>query len=409
MTSFILPILRSVLLRTGIVFRRDGLPMRLGLAVVIATGTATLWGGLDGGRLTRLSSPSMAHIEQELVDTMDRESSLSLIAAAHAAPEPVLSGPIGSLLGARQWLNTPPLQPEALRGKVVLVNFWTYSCINCLRVLPHVRAWAEKYKDRGLVVVGVHTPEFAFEKDAANVRKAVTALGVGYPVAIDSDFAIWRAFHNQAWPALYFVGADGRIGHQVLGEGKYEQSEQLIQQLLSEASSAPVARAIVPIVGEGPQAAADEAEQRSGETYVGYAESTNFASPGGVKKDVPTPYRAASTLSLNLWSLAGVWTVGGEFATLNVPSGGIAYRFHARDLHLVMGPSAPDHPVRFRITIDGAEPGADHGTDVDAEGWGIVRDGRLYQLVRQTGAIKDRTFEIEFLDAGVRAYAFTFG
>jgi thiol-disulfide isomerase/thioredoxin len=329
--------------------------------------------------------------------------------AAYAAPDPALSGPLRSLLGAQQWLNTQLLRPEDIRGKVVLVNFWTYSCINCLRALPHVRAWAEKYKDGGLVVIGVHTPEFAFEKDVANVGRASVSLGVGYPIAIDNDFEIWRAFDNQAWPALYFIGADGRVRHRVLGEGGYDQSERLIQGLLSKVNGPPVPTDIVAISGKGPQASADETNLRSAETYIGYAQGRDFASPGGVREDAPSLYRAAWALALNRWSLAGVWTVGREFASLTGTSGSIAYRFHARDLHLVLAPRAQGNPIRFRVRIDGAPPGADHGSDVDAEGWGSVQDGRLYQLVRQTGSVADRTFEIEFFDAGVRAYAFTFG
>ncbi|HEV2675400.1 MAG TPA: thioredoxin family protein [Aliidongia sp.] len=329
-----------------------------------------------------------------------------IVSPASAAPAP--SGPVGALFGARQWLNTPPLHPEDLRGKVVLVNFWTYSCINCLRVLPHVRAWAEAYKDRGLVVIGVHTPEFAFEKDVANVRRASIALGVGYPVAIDSDFAIWRAFGNQAWPALYFIGADGRIRQQVLGEGSYAESERLIQKLLSEAG-APMGLDLAAVSASGAQAAADERDLRSDETYIGYGEARNFASPGGAKPDASSLYHAAPALPLNRWSLDGAWTVGREFATLDEAAGSITYRFHARDLHLVLAPPAQGRPVRFRVTIDGAPPGADHGADVDTEGWGLLQDDRLYQLVRQEGAITDRTFRIEFSEPGVRAYAFTFG
>lgn len=255
----------------------------------------------------------------------------------------------------------------------------------------------------------MHTPEFAFEKDVGNVGKAAASLGVGYPVAIDNDFGIWRAFDNRAWPALYFIGADNRVRHHVLGEGGYDQSERLIQQLLSEASGAPVAGDIVAVSGKGPQAAADESNLRSAETYIGYAQARNFASPGGVSEDAPRLYRTVSALPLNRWSLAGVWTIGGEFATLNDTSGSITHRFHARDLHLVLAPSSQGQPIRFRVKIDGAPPGADHGSDVDAEGWGSVQEERLYQLVRQTGPVADRTFEIEFFDAGVRAYAFTFG
>ncbi|MFC3677033.1 cytochrome c biogenesis protein DipZ [Ferrovibrio xuzhouensis] len=381
----------------------DGL-RRLSGATVIA-GVVAIWSGLDVGLFTRLSSAGTTQIENCL---------LALIGDARAAepgeprPRP-LTGPQAALLGAQQWLNTAPLRPQDLQGKVVLVNFWTYSCINCLRVLPHVRAWAEKYRDSGLVVIGVHTPEFAFEKDAGNVQKALGHLGIHYPVAIDNDFGIWRAFGNVAWPGLYFIDAHGQVRHRVLGEGRYDDSERLIQTLLSEARAAPVA---MPLGGEqasGAQVAPDESDLHSGETYVGYAQTRGFASPGGQTEDTEAFYRAPATLRLNHWGLGGSWTVGGEFATLNGEAGRIVYRFHARDLHLVMGPPAPGQAMRFRVTIDGAAPGADHGADVDAEGWGSLQDTRLYQLVRQSGDIADRTFAIEFEGAGVRAYAFTFG
>jgi thiol-disulfide isomerase/thioredoxin len=335
---------------------------------------------------------------------------LGLGAPAHGAgADATLSTPLLSLLGARQWLNTPPLQPEALRGKVVLVNFWTYSCINCLRMLPHVREWAEKYKDRGLVVIGVQTPEFAFEKDVANVSKALTSLGVSYPVAIDNDFKIWRAFDNVAWPALYFIGADGRIRRHDFGEGGYAESEQFIQQLLSEANDAAVTNAIVAIGGQGPEAAADIRDLRSPETYVGYSQAMNFASPELVSQDTAKLYRAEPSVPLNHWGLAGVWTIRGEFAALNNAPGSISYRFHARDLHLVLANAAQGHPIRFRVTIDGNPPGTDHGFDVDSDGWGSLQEDRLYQLVRQSGPIVDRTLQIEFFDVGVQAYSFTFG
>jgi thiol-disulfide isomerase/thioredoxin len=320
-----------------------------------------------------------------------------------------LSGPQSALVGAPQWLNTPPLRAQDLRGKVVLVNFWTYSCINSLRALPYVRAWAAKYKDRGLVVIGVHTPEFAFETDKANVRRATAALGVGYPVVLDSDYAIWRAFDNQAWPAFYFIGADGRVRLQVLGEGGYDRSERFIQKLLSEARTTPVASDIAAVDGQGPEAAPDLADLRSGETYVGYAKASNFSSPGGLGENAPRLYRPATSLPLNHWNLTGVWTVGGESAALDDASGSIAFRFHARDLNLVLAPGAQGHAVRFRVTIDGAAPGADHGADVDAAGRGTVQDPRMYQLVRQSRPVEDRTFAIQFLDPGVRAYVFTFG
>jgi cytochrome c biogenesis protein CcdA/thiol-disulfide isomerase/thioredoxin len=384
--------------------------LRRVLGAAVVAGAAAIWLGLDTGLLTQLSSASTTSLEQRLIDTLrDSEPTETGTASETAAPVPALSSTLASLLKAPVWLNTPPLQPEDLRGKVVLVNFWTYSCINCLRTLPHVRAWAERYRDRGLVVIGVHTPEFAFEKDVANVRTAAAALGVGYPVAIDNDFGIWRAFDNQGWPALYFIGADGRVRHHMLGEGGYDQSERMIQQLLTEAAGTAVAMEVVAATGTGAQAAADEINLRSGETYVGYRQARDFASPGGIKRDVANRYDGPSMLPLNRWSLAGTWTVGGEFATLNEPSGRIRHRFHARDLHLVLAPAARGEPIRFRVTIDGEPPGADHGTDVDADGWGNVQDDRLYQLVRQTGPIADRTFEIEFFEPGVRAYAFTFG
>jgi len=330
-------------------------------------------------------------------------------APAFAASDPTPSGLLAALLGARQWLNTPPLRPEDLRGKVVLVNFWTFSCINSLRALPYLRDWAKKYRDSGLVVIGVQTPEFAFEKDVTNVRQALAALDVEYPVAIDNDYGIWRAFANDAWPAFYFIGADGRLRHRVLGEGGYDESERLIQQLLSEVEGAPVTGNIEAIQGQGIQAAADENDLRANETYIGYDQAQGFASRGGIREDAPSLYRTPSALPPGQWSLSGAWTVGGEFAALNNAPGSIVYRFHARDLHLVLATASRDHPVRFRIKIDGAPPGVDHGFDVDAEGWGSVGEDRLYQLVRQTRPVVDRTFEIEFLDAGVRAYVFTFG
>jgi thiol-disulfide isomerase/thioredoxin len=319
------------------------------------------------------------------------------------------SDPLRALFEARQWLNTKPLRPEDIRGKVLLVNFWTYSCINCLRILPHVRAWAEKYKSRGLIVIGVHSPEFAFEKDVGNLSKALVSLGVTYPVATDSDFTIWRAFDNTAWPALYFIGADGRVRRQLLGEGRYDQSEQLIQQLLSEADATPVANGTVTVSGISTEAAPDERDLRSPETYIGYAQAINFDSPGFVTENASKAYKTSLTLPLNHWGLAGVWTIAGEYASLNDAPGRIAYRFHARDLHLVLARPLQGHPIRFRVRIDGNPPGADHGYDIDADGWGSLDADRLYQLVRQAGKVVDRTFEIEFFESGVRAYAFTFG
>jgi thiol-disulfide isomerase/thioredoxin len=312
-----------------------------------------------------------------------------------------------ALSGAVDWLNSPPLTIEGLKGKVVVIDFWTYSCINCLRSIPYVKAWAEKYKDHGLVVIGVHTPEFAFERDVNNVRDAVSDLKIEYPVAIDNDYKVWRSFHNHFWPAHYFIDAKGRMRFHHFDEGEYDRSEQVIQRLLKEAGNGNVPQSFVTVNASGVEAASSNDEQ-SPETYIGYDGAFNFASPGGIVKNERHVYASAS-LQLNHWSLSGDWTVRGENAVLNGVSGSIVYRFHARDLHLVLGPAADRKPIRFRVTIDGNAPGADHGTDTDANGQGVVESQRLYQLVRQKNWISDRTFAIEFLDPGVHAYAFTFG
>ncbi|HET7881284.1 MAG TPA: thioredoxin family protein [Acetobacteraceae bacterium] len=312
-----------------------------------------------------------------------------------------------SFSGATEWLNSPALNADVLKGKVVLVDFWTYSCINCLRAIPYVRAWAEKYKDQGLVVIGVHTPEFAFEQKVANVQRAVADLHIAYPVAVDNEYAIWRAFENQYWPAHYFIDAQGRVRYHHFGEGNYDHSERVIQQLLSEAGKSQVSSDLVAVNGVGAEAASDK-DVQSPESYVGYRRSEHFASPGGIANDVARVY-ATGQPQLNEWSLSGDWTIGGEHADLNAKDGAIVYRFHARDLHLVLGPAPGSGPVRFRVTIDGAPPGDSHGADVDADGNGTVREQRLYQLIRQGGAVTDRTFEIRFLDPGVQAFAFTFG
>jgi thiol-disulfide isomerase/thioredoxin len=331
------------------------------------------------------------------------------VTAADAADRSTLSAVQQSLIGVRQWLNTPPLQAADLRGKVVLVNFWTYSCINSLRALPYVRAWADKYKDHGLATVGDHAPEFGFEKDIANVRWSTGFYDVRYPVAPDNDFTVWNAFDNDGWPAFFLIGADGRVRQRMLGEGDYDKIERTIQRLISEANGSPVTGDIVNVLGEGVQAPADLDNLLSPESYVGYAKAENFASPGGLVAGAAKTYAAPSTLRLNHWGFAGVWNVSGEFATLSQAPGGIRFRFHARDLHSVLGPSAPGQSARFRVKLDGAAPGADHGVDVDADGEGRVQEPRLYQLIRQKGSVIDRTFEIEFLDPGVRAYVFTFG
>ncbi|MGH6944278.1 MAG: cytochrome c biogenesis protein DipZ [Geminicoccaceae bacterium] len=410
----------------------------LGAAVLASVAAIAL--GLDTGFLTRVSLAGTSALEQGLLDRLHPPSSVAdmqtrpsvvttgspvvmagdpatmsgspaMMMKARPAPQvpdlPV-EGRLPSLSGAVAWLNSPPLTADGLKGKVVLVDFWTYSCINCLRAIPYVRAWAEKYRDQGLVVIGVHSPEFAFEKNIDNVRKAVANLDIHYPVAIDNNYAIWRAFHNQYWPAHYFIDAQGRIRHHHFGEGDYEESERVIQELLAEAGRASPATGLVSVKASGAEAAPDISDLRSPETYIGYARAENFISPGGAVRDTPHVY-TAPTPRLNQWALSGNWTIGKEHAVLNQKGGAIVFRFHARDLHLVLGPAANGDPVRFRISLDGAAPGESHGTDVDAEGRGVVTRQRLYQLVRQHGAISDHTFEIRFLDLGARAYAFTFG
>jgi cytochrome c biogenesis protein CcdA/thiol-disulfide isomerase/thioredoxin len=353
-----------------------------------------------GGAMMSANAPTMA---------MNANPAAMMKAASAGAAENLpVEGMLPPLLGAVQWLNSPPLTAESLKGKVVLVDFWTYSCINCLRSIPYVRAWAEKYKDQGLVVIGVHAPEFPFEKNIDNVKSAVARLKIDYPVAIDNDYAIWRAFNNEYWPADYFIDAEGRIRHHYFGEGDYAESEKVIQQLLAEAGKGNLPANVVSVSATGAEAASDEADVKSPETYIGYMRAENFASPGGAVSDAAHDYSVAD-LKLNDWGLAGAWTVGGQYATLDKKDGAISYRFHARDLHLVLGPGADGAPVHFRVTIDGAAPGESHGADVDANGEGVVTENRLYQLVRQTGPIVDRTFTIEFLDPDVQAYAFTFG
>jgi thiol-disulfide isomerase/thioredoxin len=326
-----------------------------------------------------------------------------------AAVDLPVEGAFPSLSGATDWLNSPPLTAAGLRGKVVLIDVWTYTCINWLRTLPYVRAWAEKYKNQGLVVIGVHSPEFAFEKDVDNVRRAAKDMKVDYPIAIDSDHAVWRALNNEYWPALYLVDAQGRIRYHQFGEGEYDRSERAIQQLLSEAGTSGIGRELVSLDARGAEAAADWASLKSPENYLGYERTENFASPGGAVLDKRRAYVAPARLKLNQWALSGDWTVQKQLTVLNKANGRIAYRFHARDLHLVMGPAARGTSVRFRVLIDGQPPGAAHGVDVDDQGNGTVTEQRLYQLIRQPKPIADRQFEIEFLDSGVEAFAFTFG
>jgi thiol-disulfide isomerase/thioredoxin len=332
-----------------------------------------------------------------------------LFAALLAGAIVVSDAELRSLGRATEWLNSKPLTAESLRGKVVLIEFWTYTCINWLRTLPYVRAWAEKYQGQGLVVIGVHAPEFPFEKNLDNVRRAVKQLHVGFPVAVDNEHAIWRAFDNNYWPALYFVDAKGQVRHQHFGEGEYEQSERMIQKLLAEAGNASVGRGLVSVDGQGAEAAADWGSLSSPENYLGAGRTEGFASPGGVRLDQRNEYAAPARLGLNQWALAGEWTMGRGAIGSSKANGRIMYRFHARDLHLVMGPVARGTSVRFRVLIDGKAPGAAHGSDIDEQGYGTVSEQRLYQLIRQPKPIADRLFEIEFLDAGAEAFAFTFG
>jgi cytochrome c biogenesis protein CcdA/thiol-disulfide isomerase/thioredoxin len=402
--------------------------IRRGLGVAVLAGVVAISLGLDTGFLTQISLAGTSSFEQGLLDKFGRNaakpdapSSVVMNGGAQnggammqaAAPPPTsdlpVEGGLPPLVGAVEWLNSPPLTVEGLRGKVVMIDFWTYSCINCLRSIPYVRAWADKYKDQGLVVIGVHSPEFAFEKNVDNVKRAVKELKIDYPVAIDSNFAIWRAFGNNYWPAHYLIDAEGRLRYHHFGEGEYEDAEIAIQELLKEAGKTDVSKGVVAVNAAGAEAAADEDDVQSPETYLGYERAANFASDGGADHDESHAYSLPSALQLNAWGLAGNWTVEGERAVSSAADGRIAFRFHARDLHLVLGPGADGKPVRFRVLLDGQPPGNDHGADIDGEGDGTVTEQRLYQLVRQGDGVRDRTFEIEFLDPGAQAFAFTFG
>jgi thiol-disulfide isomerase/thioredoxin len=325
-----------------------------------------------------------------------------------ASPPNAPAAQMPQFTGATGWLNSAPLTRERLRGKVVVVDFWTYSCINCLRSLPYVNAWYARYKDAGLVVIGVHTPEFAFERDAANVRKAIAQFGIRYPVALDNDSAIWKAYNNRFWPAHFFVDATGEIRGQHFGEGKYAEAENTIRALLTEAGVKKLPPPIDAATAVGIGAAADPGNLKSLETYLGFARGANFQSPGSFARDTVKDYALPAVLALNQWALAGRWQVSGEKARLAAAPGRIAFRFRARDLHLVMGPGAAGPPVRFRVLVDGKPPGADHGMDIDASGAGKVAEHRLYQLIRQGGPVQPHEFAIEFLDPGVEAFSFTF-
>jgi len=380
--------------------------VRRGLGALVLLGVVAIALGWDTGFLTRLSLANTASLEQGLIEKVNPPKRAQ--AAKIAGSDLAVEGTMPELSGATAWINSGPLTRAALKGKVVVVDFWTYSCINCLRSIPYVRAWAEKYKGHGLVVIGVHAPEFAFEKDLGNVERAVKDLNIHYPVALDADLKIWQAFDNQYWPAHYFIDAQGRIRAHHFGEGDYDKSEAIIRQLLKEAGQTDLPAGSVDPNAKGAEASADIDDIRSPETYVGYDRGQSFAS-AHVATDKPSDYAVPPGLNLNQWALGGSWTIGPQMTVLNKPGGKVAFRFHARDLHFVLGPANGKTPVRFKVTLDGKPPGDAHGMDTDADGNGTVTSQRLYQLIRQSGPVADRTFEIEFLDPGVQAYSFTFG
>jgi len=349
----------------------------------------------------RASRRGFLHTAAITVAAAIPSTSTSRVALTDEGPMPDLGGAIG-------WLNSAPLNARSLRGKVVLVDFWTYTCINSLRPLPYVKSWAAKYKDAGLVVIGAHTPEFSFEKEPTNVENALRDLKVTYPVAIDSNYRIWQSFNNQYWPAEYIIDAKGRIRYHHFGEGEYDQSERVIQQLLKENGTSRLDGSTVNVAADGVEAAPSR-DAGSPETYVGYRRAERFASPGRLAHDSPKTYEPPARLSLNRWGLSGSWNVGAESAVVQRASGAIVLRFHSRDLHMVLSAANNGAPVRFQLKLDGASPGEDCGADSDSDGMGAIREPRLYQLIRQKSHVEDRTFEIEFLDPGAQAFVFTFG
>ncbi len=373
--------------------------VRRSLGVAVVAGVVVIALGWDTRFLSQFSLINTADTEQKLIAQLNKQPGAVQVAETPAMPP---------LVGATQWLNSMPLSNEMLRGKVVLVDFWTYSCINCLRTLPYLKAWDEKYRSQGLVIIGVHAPEFAFEKDLHNVEQAVHELGVKYPVAIDNQYAIWNAFKNEYWPAHYLIDATGHIRHQHFGEGAYQETELMIQTLLKEAhQDLALNDDLVQVAGTGATAAAADTE-RSPETYLGYSRQQNYASPEVIKHDTMAHYSVPHLLKPDQWALSGSWKIIKESALLQAGGGAISYRFRGRDLHLVLG-SHSGKPVRFKVTLDGSAPGKGHGVDTDAQGNGVIQEQRLYQLVRQSGNIQERTFRIEFLDADAEAFAFTFG
>jgi cytochrome c biogenesis protein CcdA/thiol-disulfide isomerase/thioredoxin len=389
---------------------RFDLSIRRALGAAVIIGVTAIALGWDTNLLAKFSFVNTATAEERLIRALGAPK-LAPTNGSDAEPQPVLpdEGPMPELSGAVAWLNSLPLTRDALLGKVVVIDFWTYSCINCLRALPYLEAWSTKYKDAGLVAIGVHTPEFAFEKERSNVEQAVRDLKITYPVAIDSNYKIWQAFNNEYWPAHYFIDGKGRIRHHHFGEGEYDESERVIQELLKENGAKSLADGTSNVTAGGAEAAPDLPDTRSPETYIGYKRAEHFASARLFAQDSRMAYTPQPRLTLNQWALGGTWKVGPESAVLDSAAGKIVFRFHARDLHLVLGPTKNGKPIRFRVTLDGTAPAEDHGSDTDAAGAGTVRGHRLYQLIRQKGAVEDRTFEIEFLDSGVQAFAFTFG
>jgi methionine-S-sulfoxide reductase len=366
----------------------------------------------EAGKATkgmRMAVPESLHPSDPPAQNQAMSGGGAMMSANVSTGAPKVEGDMPELAGTTGWLNSKPLSRASLRGKVVVLDFWTYSCINCLRALPYVNAWYDHYKDSGLVIIGVHSPEFEFEKDTDNVRKAVEKFAIKYPVALDSNMAVWKAFNNRFWPAHYFVDAQGRIRGHHFGEGKYARSERIIRQLLTEAGAKNLPDPLNDAAGQGVSAAADSANVSSPETYLGFARAENFLSPGSFARDSVKSYALPARLSLNQWALSGRWKVSKEKSVLDLPPGRVVFRFRARDLHLVLGPGTERKPVRFRVLLDGKPPGADHGMDIDEAGNGTVREQRLYQLIRQKGAVGEHEFTIEFLDGNVEAYSFTFG
>ncbi|HEY6343684.1 MAG TPA: cytochrome c biogenesis protein DipZ [Bryobacteraceae bacterium] len=385
------------------------------LGVTVLAGVAVIALGLDRGVLTQLSLSSTSEVEQKLVnrlqpkqETAHNDAPAMMMMSSNKSGKGAGPETLPDLSGAVEWLNSAPLSRDQLKGHVVLVDFWTYSCINCLRTLPYIRAWADRYKGDGFIVLGVHTPEFAFEKDPDNVRRAIKELQIPYPVPLDNDYSIWKAFTNQFWPADYLVDATGRIRYHHFGEGKYDETETHIQQLLKENNARLNFNGGTQVSGAGTEAPPDS-DVESPETYVGYDRGDSFLSPGGFVKDAAHTYTVPRHLELNQWGLSGNWTDQAQVATLNSTPGAIVFRFHARDVHLVLGPTKEGKPVRFRAKIDGKAPEEKHGVDTDAAGNGTVVEHRLYQLIRQKNSGDDHTFEVQFLDPGIQVFSFTFG